>query len=98
MVVVDCSSRAGAAAASQLLLGGPDGMLPGTDYSKSSVDLDNDVMLLSALSKGTLVLSNVHKVSRLYAEVFYSDHGVWKTSGAESADSPVHYCCDSRGV
>jgi len=65
MVVVDCSSRVGAAAASQLLLSGPDNMLPGTNLAKASVDLANDILLLSALSSGTLVLNNIHKVCRV---------------------------------
>lgn len=64
MVVVDCSSRVGAAAASQLLLSGPDNMQPGTNLAKTSVDLANDILLLSALSSGTLVLNNIHKVRR----------------------------------
>lgn len=62
VVVVDCSSASGAAAASQLLLGGPDGLLQGVDCTKSSVDVARDALLMSALTDGTLVLSNVHKV------------------------------------
>jgi hypothetical protein len=62
VVVVDCSSASGAAAASQLLLGWPDGLLQGVDHTKSSVDVAQDALLLSALTDGTLVLSNVHKV------------------------------------
>lgn len=63
MVVVDCSTVSGVDAAMQLLLGGPDGVHPGSaDYSRSSVDVANDALLLSALTEGTLVLNNVHKV------------------------------------
>lgn len=64
MVVVDCSSALGVDVASQLLQGGLDGLLHGTDYAKSSVDVANDALLLSALTEGTLVLNNVHKVGR----------------------------------
>ena len=61
MVVVDCSSAAGVDAASQLLQGGLGGLARG-DCSRSSVDVANDALLLSALTDGTLVLNNVHKV------------------------------------
>lgn len=62
MVVVDCSSASGVKAASQLLLGGLHGLPAAADYSKSSVDVAHDALLLSALTDGTLVLNNVHKV------------------------------------
>lgn len=65
MVVVDCSSASGVEAASQLLLGGLDGLPAAADFSQSSVDVANDALLLSALTDGdgTLVLNNIHQVS-----------------------------------
>lgn len=62
MVVVDCSSASGVEAASQLLLGGLDGLPAVADYSRSGVDVAHDALLLSALTDGTLVLNNIHKV------------------------------------
>lgn len=62
MVVIDCNTAAGAVAAAQLLLGGPEGLPPSVLCSQASLDVANDVLLLSALSRGTLVLDNMHKV------------------------------------
>jgi len=62
-VVIDCSTPGGAATVTQLLLGGPDFLLPGVDLSKSSVDVANDALLASALTHGSLVLDNIHMMS-----------------------------------
>lgn len=63
-VVIDCSSAAGVSVATQLLHGRHGGVLPGTDHSpiNSSLDVSHDDLLVSALTQGTLVLDNIHKV------------------------------------
>jgi hypothetical protein len=67
VVVVDCSSSAGVTVASQLLQGQMAGALPGASHSlshsQSSLDGSHDTLLVSALTHGTLVLDNIHKVS-----------------------------------
>lgn len=68
VVVVDCSTAAGVEAASQLLRGNLDGVLPGAAENSlhsngNSLGIAHDSLLVSALADGTLVLDNIHKVS-----------------------------------
>jgi len=64
VVVIDCSTAAGVSVATQLLHGRHGGVLPGADHApiNSSLDVSHDDLLVSALTEGTLVLDNIHKV------------------------------------
>lgn len=69
-MVVDCSTAAGVEAASQLLCGDQGGVLPGAaghcslhSTGNSLPSIAHDPLLVSALTDGTLVLDNIHKVS-----------------------------------
>jgi hypothetical protein len=65
MVVVDCSSANGADVASQLLQGHFDAR--GHSHPEQTDPTQEQLLLLSALTGGTLVLDNVHKVSAAHA-------------------------------